>query len=90
MPFMRNPASSDRISASVLLWDTAVCLSQAHEVDTNVCAPNIHTTPPVVDSVAVKFPTHYATGHHSRHGRATAETAATFDFSDDSREDAEF
>ena len=26
MPSMRNPASSDAISASVLLWDTTICL----------------------------------------------------------------
>ena len=33
---MRNPASSEIMSASVLLWDTAVCFLQAHEIGTNV------------------------------------------------------
>ena len=33
MPFIRNLASSDLISASVLLWDTDVCFLQAHEID---------------------------------------------------------
>ena len=46
---MRNPASSNIISASVLLWDKAVGSSQAHEIGTNVCDPNIHMAPPEVD-----------------------------------------
>ena len=38
---MRYPASSEIIPASVLPWDTAVCLLQAHEIGTSVCDPNI-------------------------------------------------
>ena len=40
----RNPASSDIVSASVMLWHTAVCSLQAHEIGTNVCDRNMHTT----------------------------------------------
>ena len=53
---MRNPASSGKRSASVLLCDTAVCFLQAHEIGTNVCDPNIHRTPPEVDFESVRFP----------------------------------
>ena len=41
---VRNPASCDIISAAMLLWDTAVCFLQAHEIGTNVCDPNIQNT----------------------------------------------
>ena len=37
MPSILGPASGDRISASALLWDTAVCFSKADEIGTNVC-----------------------------------------------------
>ena len=46
MPSMRNPASSDFLSASVLLWETTVCFLHAHEIGTNVCDRNIHITSP--------------------------------------------
>ena len=39
MPSIRDPASSDIISASVLLGDTAVCFLQTHEIDTYECDP---------------------------------------------------
>ena len=56
MPSMRNPASSEIISASVLLWDTAVCFFQVSEIGTHVCDPNMRRTPPDVDFESVKFP----------------------------------
>ena len=49
MPFIRDPASSDVISASVFLWDTAVGLLKAQEIGTCACDPNKHRTPPEVD-----------------------------------------
>ena len=46
MRSFRKPASRGIISASVLLWDTAVCFLQARESDTKICVRNIHRTPP--------------------------------------------
>ena len=51
---MRIPASSEKISASVLLWDPAVGFLQAHEIGTNVCDANTHRTPPEVDFESVR------------------------------------
>ena len=45
MSSMRNPASSEKISASALLWDTAVCFLRAHEIGINVCDPNTEHHP---------------------------------------------
>ena len=41
IPSMRIPAPSIIMSACVLLWDTAVCCSQAHDIGTNVCDPSV-------------------------------------------------
>ena len=49
VPSKRYPASSEKI-ASMLLWDTAICFSQADEIGTN-----IHRTPAEVDFESVKF-----------------------------------
>ena len=46
-------ASIETISASVQLWDTAVCFLQAHKIDTNVCDPTIYRTPLDVDFESV-------------------------------------
>ena len=56
VPSMSNPASSDIMSASVLLWDTAVCFLYTHEFGTHVCDPNLHRTPPEVDFESAKCP----------------------------------
>ena len=44
-----NLVSSDIITASVLLWDTAACFLHVHEIGTNVCDPSTRRTPPKVD-----------------------------------------
>ena len=56
MSSMRNPASNDIISATVLPWETAVSCLQAHEIVTNVCDTNMHWTPPEIDFESVTFP----------------------------------
>ena len=55
-PSMRKPASSEIISDSALLSETAVCFLHIHEMGTNVCDPNTHSEPPDVDFASRKSP----------------------------------
>ena len=48
-PSIRKPASSENISDSVELCDTAVCFLHLQLIGTNVLLPNMHKTPPDVD-----------------------------------------
>ena len=46
MPFILKPGSNEIISDSAPLRESAVCILHVHEMVTNVCGPNTHTTPP--------------------------------------------
>ena len=47
-PFIRNPASREIVSDSVLLCETADCFLHIQEIGTNAISPKMHHIPPEV------------------------------------------
>ena len=56
IPSIRRPASSEIMSASVLLCGIAVRFLYDHEIGTNGGLPKMHSTPPDVDFESVRSP----------------------------------
>ena len=55
-PSIRKPASSEKKSYSVELWDTEVCFLHIQLIGTNVLLPKKHQTPPDVDFGSSRSP----------------------------------
>ena len=56
IPSIRSPASSEIITASVLLCETAVCFLQDHDTGRHMWLPNMHYTPLYVDFESDRSP----------------------------------
>ena len=52
----RRPASSEIVSASVVLCETAPCFLQSHASGTKVCGPSSIIYPPLVDFESLRDP----------------------------------